>query len=41
LPVTGKVFGISQDEEVLQRLIRHTTDVLAHGIAVPPASLDK
>lgn len=41
LPVTSKVFGISQDEEVLQRLIRHTTDVLAHGIAVPPTNLEK
>ena len=35
LPVTSKVFAISSDEEVLERLIRHTNDVLAHGIAVP------
>jgi len=38
LPVTSKVFGISPDEEVLARLIRHTTEVFAHGIGVsaPP-----
>ena len=41
LPITSKVFGVSQDEVVLQRLIRHTTDVLAHGIAVPPTTLEK
>jgi AcrR family transcriptional regulator len=35
LPVTSKVFGISADEEVLQRLIRHTSEIFAHGIAVP------
>jgi AcrR family transcriptional regulator len=35
LPVTSKVFGISADEEVLERLIRHTSDIFAHGIAVP------
>jgi AcrR family transcriptional regulator len=35
LPVTSKVFGISADEEVLQRLIRHTSDIFAHGIAAP------
>ena len=35
LPVTGKVFGVSPEPEILERLIRHTTDVLAHGIAMP------
>jgi hypothetical protein len=38
LPVTSKVFGVSADEEVLERLIRHTKDVLAHGISVPATS---
>jgi TetR/AcrR family transcriptional regulator len=33
LPVTAKVFGVRQEEEFLQRFIRHTTDVLEHGIA--------
>jgi len=32
LPVTSKVFGVRQDEEFLQRLIQHTSDVLARGI---------
>jgi hypothetical protein len=37
LPVTSKVFGVRQDEEFLQRLIQHTSDVLARGIRVPGA----
>jgi AcrR family transcriptional regulator len=41
LPVTSKVFGVRQDEEFLQRFIQHTTDVLAHGIARPPATENK
>jgi AcrR family transcriptional regulator len=35
LPVTSKVFGISADADVLERLIRHTREVFAHGIAGP------
>jgi len=35
LPVTSKVFGVSADAEVLERLIRHTNDVFAHGIVAP------
>jgi TetR/AcrR family transcriptional regulator len=35
LPVTSKVFGVRQDEELLQRFISHTTELLAHGIAGP------
>ena len=41
LPVTSKVFGVRQDDDYLQRLIRHTTDLLAHGIAVPAAQEEK
>jgi TetR/AcrR family transcriptional regulator len=37
LPVTSKVFGVRQDEEFLQRFIRHTTELLAHGTAGPRA----
>jgi TetR/AcrR family transcriptional regulator len=37
LPVTSRVFGVRADEDFLQHLIRHTTDVLAHGIAAQPA----
>jgi AcrR family transcriptional regulator len=37
LPVTSKVFGVRQDEEFLQRLIQHTSDVLARGIRAPAA----
>jgi TetR/AcrR family transcriptional regulator len=37
LPVTSKVFGVSQNEEFLQHLIRHTTDLMAHGIAARAA----
>jgi TetR/AcrR family transcriptional regulator len=40
LPVTSKVFGVRQDEEFLQRLIRHTTDLMTHGIA-PTAAPEK
>jgi AcrR family transcriptional regulator len=32
LPVTSKVFGVRQDVEFLQRLIHHTSEVLARGI---------
>jgi TetR/AcrR family transcriptional regulator len=32
LPVTSKVFGVRQDEDFLQRLIQHTSDVLLRGI---------
>jgi TetR/AcrR family transcriptional regulator len=38
LPVTSKVFGVRQDEEFLQKLIDHTREVLAHGIAGPLAA---
>lgn len=37
LPVTSKVFGVRPDEEFLQRLIQHTSDVLARGIRAPTA----
>jgi hypothetical protein len=37
LPVTSKVFGVRPDEEFLQRLIHHTSDVLARGIRAPGA----
>lgn len=37
LPVTSKVFGVRQEEEFLQRLIHHTSDVLARGIRAPDA----
>jgi len=37
LPVTSRVFGVRPDEEFMQRLIRHTTALLTHGIAVPDA----
>jgi hypothetical protein len=37
LPVTSKVFGVRQDEEFLQRLIHHTSEVLARGIRAPAA----
>jgi AcrR family transcriptional regulator len=37
LPVTSKVFGVRQDEEFLQKLIRHTTELLARGLAGPAA----
>ena len=35
LPVTSKVFGVRQDEEFLQRLVHHTTELLARGLAAP------
>lgn len=35
LPVTSKVFGVRQDEEFLQRLIQHTTTLLARGVFAP------
>jgi TetR/AcrR family transcriptional regulator len=35
LPVTSKVFGVRQDEAFLQRLIQHTSEILARGIAAP------
>jgi hypothetical protein len=35
LPVTSKVFGVRHDEEFLQRLVRHTTELVARGIAAP------
>ena len=41
LPVTSKVFGVRQDEEFLQRLVRHTTDVFTRGIAGPAALENK
>jgi TetR/AcrR family transcriptional regulator len=37
LPVTSKVFGVRQDEEFLQRLIHHTTELMARGLAAPGA----
>jgi AcrR family transcriptional regulator len=37
LPVTSKVFGVRAEEEFLQRLIQHTSDVLARGIRAPAA----
>jgi AcrR family transcriptional regulator len=37
LPVTSKVFGVRQDEEFLQRLIQHTSEVLVRGIQAPAA----
>jgi TetR/AcrR family transcriptional regulator len=37
LPVTSKVFGVRQDEEFLQRLVHHTTELLARGLAGPAA----
>lgn len=40
LPVTSKVFGVRQDEEFMQRLVQHTADVLARGLAAP-AALEK
>jgi TetR/AcrR family transcriptional regulator len=40
LPVTSKVFGVRQDEEFLQRLIHHTTELMARGLAAP-AALEK
>jgi AcrR family transcriptional regulator len=41
LPVTSKVFGVRQDEEFLQRLIQHTTEVLRHGIAASTTPSEK
>ncbi len=41
LPVTSKVFGVRQDEDFLQRLIQHTTELLRHGIAAPAAPENK
>ncbi|MEP7245999.1 MAG: TetR family transcriptional regulator [Gammaproteobacteria bacterium] len=38
LPVTSRVFGVRQEEEFLQKLIRHTTEVFAHGCAAPGAT---
>ena len=35
LPVTSKVFGIRPDEEFLQRLIQHTSDLLTRGLTAP------
>jgi AcrR family transcriptional regulator len=32
LPVSSKVFGVRQDEDFLQKLIQHTSDVLLRGI---------
>jgi hypothetical protein len=37
LPVTSKVFGVREDAEFLERLIHHTSEVLARGIRVPDA----
>jgi TetR/AcrR family transcriptional regulator len=37
LPVTSKVFGVRPDEEFLQRLIQHTSDILVRGIRSPSA----
>ena len=37
LPVTSKVFGVRQEEEFLQRLIQHTSEVLLRGIQAPSA----
>lgn len=37
MPVTSKVFGVRSDDEFLQRLIGHTSELLAHGIAGPSA----
>jgi TetR/AcrR family transcriptional regulator len=37
LPVTSKVFGVRGDEEFLQRLAQHTTELLKHGFYAPAA----
>ncbi len=37
LPVTSKVFGVRPDEDFLQRLIEHTSQLLARGLAAPSA----
>jgi AcrR family transcriptional regulator len=37
LPVTSKVFGVRQEGEFLERLIHHTSDVLARGIRASDA----
>jgi len=41
LPVTSRVFGVRADEDFLQHLIRHTTEVLTRGIAAPDAPENK
>lgn len=38
LPVTSKVFGVRTDEEFIQRLILHTTELLVRGIRAPAAT---
>jgi TetR/AcrR family transcriptional regulator len=37
LPVTSKVFGVRHDEEFLQRLAQHTTELIARGFYAPAA----
>ena len=37
LPVTSKVFGVRQDEEFLQRLAQHTTELITRGLYAPAA----
>jgi TetR/AcrR family transcriptional regulator len=37
LPVTSKVFGVRQDEDFLQRLAQHTTELIARGLHAPCA----
>ena len=37
LPVTSRVFGVKQDEEFLQRLAQHTTELIARGLYAPTA----
>jgi hypothetical protein len=38
-PITSRVFGVRNDnEEFIERFLRHTTEVLLHGIADRPAN---
>jgi TetR/AcrR family transcriptional regulator len=37
LPVTSKVFGVRQDEDFLQRLAQHTTELMSRGFYAPVA----
>jgi TetR/AcrR family transcriptional regulator len=32
LPLTARVFGVRNDEEFVKQFLRHTTDLLAHGV---------
>ena len=35
-PITSRLFGVRNDEEFLKRYLRHTTQLLAHGVAGKP-----